>query len=182
MTEAGVSFRNLARATGVSAGYLNHLVHAKRPPPAAEVLGRIAAAVNVDSAHFLEYRWQCVSDALGKRPWVVNRLFFDMGLAEPDTSPGLLSDLSFGASVRLAMRTAGLSYRELADRTRLSAGYLHHLTYGRRSTPEPDVIEQIAEALRTQPHFFFDYRLASVIDALRQRPALVNDLFLELCT
>ena len=33
MTERGVTYRGLAAKTGLSAGYLNHLVHGNRPVP-----------------------------------------------------------------------------------------------------------------------------------------------------
>ena len=38
MAERGVTYRALAEETGLSAGYLNHLVHGNRPVPSDEVI------------------------------------------------------------------------------------------------------------------------------------------------
>ena len=40
MTETGVTYRGLAAKTGLSAGYLNHLVHGNRPVPSNDVVER----------------------------------------------------------------------------------------------------------------------------------------------
>ena len=41
MTETGTTYRALADKTGLSAGYLNHIVHGNRPVPSTDVLARI---------------------------------------------------------------------------------------------------------------------------------------------
>jgi transcriptional regulator with XRE-family HTH domain len=74
------------------------------------------------------------------------------------------------------MAGSGITYRELAERTGLSAGYLNHIVRGRRPVPERELIAQIAKALGAEPDFFFDYRLVKVVAALEERPDLVNDL------
>ncbi len=38
MDEQGVTYRQLAARTGLSAGYLNHLVHGNRPVPSNDVV------------------------------------------------------------------------------------------------------------------------------------------------
>ena len=43
MTETGLTYRQLAAKTDLSAGYLNHLVHGNRPVPSKEVVARLAA-------------------------------------------------------------------------------------------------------------------------------------------
>ena len=43
----GISYRALAEKTGLSAGYLNHLVHGNRPVPANAVIETIAKAVGM---------------------------------------------------------------------------------------------------------------------------------------
>ena len=40
MNESGTTYRGLAAKTGLSAGYLNHLVHGNRPVPSNDVIGR----------------------------------------------------------------------------------------------------------------------------------------------
>ena len=40
MEETGVTYRALAEQTGLSAGYLNHLVHGNRPVPSDDVVKR----------------------------------------------------------------------------------------------------------------------------------------------
>ena len=42
MAETGVTFRGLAAKTGLSAGYLNHIMHGNRPVPSNEILARLA--------------------------------------------------------------------------------------------------------------------------------------------
>ena len=41
MRERGLSYRGLARATGLSAGYLNHIVHGNRPVPSNDVIAEV---------------------------------------------------------------------------------------------------------------------------------------------
>ncbi len=63
MEERGLSFRGLAASTGLSGGYLNHLVHGNRPVPSNEVIARIAAVLEVDPVRFREYRLRVVDRA-----------------------------------------------------------------------------------------------------------------------
>ena len=75
MRERGLSYRGLARETGLSAGYLNHLVQGTRPPPSDTVLERLAAALGVDVAHFTEHRLRRVVERLEESPEMVDRLY-----------------------------------------------------------------------------------------------------------
>ena len=70
-----------------------------------------------------------------------------------------------------------LSYRQLAYKTKLSAGYLNHLTKGTRPVPADSVIRVIAEALRVGPDFFVEYRLRQVAGVLDEAPALADTLY-----
>jgi transcriptional regulator with XRE-family HTH domain len=70
-----------------------------------------------------------------------------------------------------------LSYRQLAYKTKLSAGYLNHLTKGTRPVPADPVIEVIAEALLVEPDFFVEYRLRQVAVVLDGAPALADQLY-----
>ncbi len=75
MTERNVTYRGLAQATGLSAGYLNHLVHGNRPVPSDDVIARLAEALNVESAHFREYRIRIIAEQLERNPELVDRLY-----------------------------------------------------------------------------------------------------------
>jgi transcriptional regulator with XRE-family HTH domain len=75
MAENGHTYRGLAEATGLSAGYLNHIVHGNRPVPSNEVVERLAKALGVDAAHFREYRLRAVVDELEKSPELIDRLY-----------------------------------------------------------------------------------------------------------
>jgi transcriptional regulator with XRE-family HTH domain len=75
MRERGLSYRGLARETGLSAGYLNHLVQGTRPTPSDAVLERLAAALGVEVDHFTEHRLRRVVERLGEHPEMVDRLF-----------------------------------------------------------------------------------------------------------
>lgn len=75
MAETGTTYRGLAEQTGLSAGYLNHIVHGNRPVPSNDVIESLARALDVDPAHFHEYRVRTVSARLEQRPDLVDRLY-----------------------------------------------------------------------------------------------------------
>jgi transcriptional regulator with XRE-family HTH domain len=79
MDETGTTYRGLAELTGLSAGYLNHLVHGNRPVPSAEVLGSIADALGVEPAHFREYRLRAITERLEREPALIDRLYKRFG-------------------------------------------------------------------------------------------------------
>ena len=53
----------------------------------------------------------------------------------------------FGPAVERLMNETGVTYRALAAKTSLSAGYLNHLVHGNRPVPSNDVVETLAHAL-----------------------------------
>jgi transcriptional regulator with XRE-family HTH domain len=75
MVASGLTYRGLAAKTGLSAGYLNHLVHGNRPVPSTEVVERLAAALGVAPEHFREYRLRVITDRLEAMPDMVDRLY-----------------------------------------------------------------------------------------------------------
>ena len=75
MGESGVTYRGLADTTGLSAGYLNHLVHGNRPVPSNEVVQRLASALGVEPEHFREYRLRVVTERLEEMPDMIDRLY-----------------------------------------------------------------------------------------------------------
>lgn len=79
MAETRITYRGLAERTGLSAGYLNHLVHGNRPVPSNEVLGSVAKALGVDSDHFREYRIRVITDQLEATPQLADRLYRRLG-------------------------------------------------------------------------------------------------------
>ncbi len=83
----------------------------------------------------------------------------------------------FPAALKGLMDERQLSYRQLAYKTKLSAGYLNHLTKGTRPVPADAVIAVIAEALRVEADFFLEYRLRQVACVLDQAPALADKLY-----
>jgi transcriptional regulator with XRE-family HTH domain len=83
----------------------------------------------------------------------------------------------FGATVERLMSERGITYRGLADRTRLSAGYLNHLVHGNRPVPSNDVVERLASALGVEPEHFREYRLRVVTERLEQMPELIDRLY-----
>jgi|1186.fasta_scaffold18369_2 transcriptional regulator with XRE-family HTH domain len=78
MRDKGISYRALAEQTGLSAGYLNHLVHGNRPVPSNEVIESIAKAVGKRPTEFREYRIRRIADALRRKPDVVDRLYKEL--------------------------------------------------------------------------------------------------------
>ena len=79
MGEVGVTYRELAARTGLSAGYLNHVVHGNRPVPSNDIVERLAAALGVEPEHFLEYRVRTITERLERMPELVDRLYRRLG-------------------------------------------------------------------------------------------------------
>ena len=79
MTEGGVTYRGLAEKTGLSAGYLNHLVHGNRPVPSNEVVETLASALGVEPEHFREYRLRVITERLEAMPELIDRLYRRLG-------------------------------------------------------------------------------------------------------
>jgi transcriptional regulator with XRE-family HTH domain len=87
---------------------------------------------------------------------------------------------SFGPAVERLMNETGVTYRALAARTGLSAGYLNHLVHGNRPVPSNDVVETLADALEVEPAHFREYRLRVITEKLETMPDLVDRLFRRL--
>ena len=83
----------------------------------------------------------------------------------------------FPSALKGLMEERHLSYRQLAYMTRLSAGYLNHLTQGTRPVPTDPVIRTIAAALRVSPDFFLEYRLRQVVGLLESSTQLTDALY-----
>jgi transcriptional regulator with XRE-family HTH domain len=83
----------------------------------------------------------------------------------------------FPDALRGLMAERHLSYRQLAYKTQLSAGYLNHLTKGTRPVPADNVIAVIATALCVEPDFFLEYRLRQVSYVLDQSTQLIDGLY-----
>jgi transcriptional regulator with XRE-family HTH domain len=79
MAERGVTYRALADQTGLSAGYLNHLVHANRPVPSDDVIAELAGALGVEPEHFREVRIRRIAERLESMPELIDRLYRRFG-------------------------------------------------------------------------------------------------------
>src|ERR1700687_4847388 len=79
MEETDVTYRGLASKSGLSAGYLNHLVHGNRPVPSNDVVKRLAAALGVEAEHFREYRLRVITERLEAMPELIERLYKRLG-------------------------------------------------------------------------------------------------------
>jgi len=75
MAETGTTYRGLADKAGLSAGYLNHIVHGNRPVPSNEVIARIADSLGVEAEHFREYRIRVITEKLEEMPELIDRLY-----------------------------------------------------------------------------------------------------------
>jgi transcriptional regulator with XRE-family HTH domain len=90
------------------------------------------------------------------------------------------SEDPFGRTVENLMNEAGVTYRELAVRTGLSAGYLNHLVHGNRPVPSNDVVKTLADALDVEPEHFREYPLRVITERLEQIPELIDRLYRRL--
>ena len=83
----------------------------------------------------------------------------------------------FGRAVGALMQDTGTTYRALAERTGLSAGYLNHLVHGNRPVPSNDVIATLAKALGVEPDHFLEVRIRTVTEKLAAMPDLTDRLY-----
>src|ERR1700758_3229547 len=90
------------------------------------------------------------------------------------------SEEAFGATVEALMNESGVTYRALAAKTGLSAGYLNHLVHGNRPVPSNDVVRTLAGALDVEPEYFREYRVRVITERLETMPDLVDRLFKRL--
>jgi transcriptional regulator with XRE-family HTH domain len=90
------------------------------------------------------------------------------------------SDEPFGPTVERLMGETGLTYRALAEKTNLSAGYLNHLVHGNRPVPSNEVVETLAGAFGVDPAHFREYRLRVITERLEHMPELIDRLYTRL--
>jgi len=90
------------------------------------------------------------------------------------------SDEAFGPTLQQLMDESGVSYRKLAENTKLSAGYLNHIVHGSRPVPTNEVIAGIARALGVEPEHFREYRIRVITERLERLPDLVDRLYKRL--
>ena len=90
------------------------------------------------------------------------------------------SDDGLGPTMERLMSETGLTYRALADKTELSAGYLNHIVHGNRRVPSTQVITRIGKALGVKPDYFREVRVRIIIGKLEETPALVDRLYKRL--
>jgi transcriptional regulator with XRE-family HTH domain len=90
------------------------------------------------------------------------------------------SEEAFGPTVERLMDETGVTYRALADKTKLSAGYLNHLVHGNRPVPSDDVMRTLAKALGVEPEHFREYRLRVITERLEAMPDLIDRLYKRL--
>jgi len=90
------------------------------------------------------------------------------------------NDDSFGETLERLMNENGVTYRALASKTKLSAGYLNHLVHGNRPVPSNDIVRSLASALDVDPDHFREYRIRVITDRLEEMPALIDRLYKRL--
>ena len=54
-------------------------MHGNRPVPSSDILAKLAKALGVEPAHFLEYRVRTITDRLEQMPDLVDRLYKKLG-------------------------------------------------------------------------------------------------------
>ncbi|HUZ83201.1 MAG TPA: helix-turn-helix transcriptional regulator [Gaiellales bacterium] len=78
MRERGISYRGLGERIGLSAGYINHMVHGNRPVPSDELIVRIAETLGVEPDTFTEYRIRRIDAELERRPELADRTYREL--------------------------------------------------------------------------------------------------------
>jgi transcriptional regulator with XRE-family HTH domain len=92
------------------------------------------------------------------------------------------SEEPFGVTIERLMSETGLTYRGLAEKTDLSAGYLNHIVHGNRPVPSNDVIARLAKALEVEPEHFREYRIRVITERLERTPELIDRLYRRLAS
>ena len=90
------------------------------------------------------------------------------------------SDDPFGDTLERLMTENGVTYRGLAAKTKLSAGYLNHLVHGNRPVPSNEIVRSLAAALEVEPEHFREYRIRVITERLEEMPALIDRLYKRL--
>ena len=85
-----------------------------------------------------------------------------------------------GPTIERLMAETGVTYRALAEKTDLSAGYLNHIVHGNRRVPSTAVVTRIGKALGVKPDYFREVRVRIIIEKLEETPALVDRLYKRL--
>ena len=92
------------------------------------------------------------------------------------------SEEPFGTTIERLMNETGVTYRGLADKTKLSAGCLNHLVHGNRPVPSDKVVRQLAKALAVEPEHFREYRLRVITRKLEAMPDMIDRLYKRLAS
>ena len=88
---------------------------------------------------------------------------------------------AFGAAVERLMNETGVTYRALAAKTGLSAGYLNHLVHGNRPVPSNDVVRDACRSRSaSSPSTSASTALRVITERLEAMPDLVDRLFKRL--
>ena len=90
------------------------------------------------------------------------------------------SDEPFGVAIQNLMAELNVTYRALADKTGLSAGYLNHLVHGNRPVPSDEVIDSLASELSVEPEHFREVRIRRIAERLETMPELIDRLYKRL--
>jgi transcriptional regulator with XRE-family HTH domain len=90
------------------------------------------------------------------------------------------SEKPFGETLTELMAERGVTYRGLAAKTKLSAGYLNHIVHGNRPVPGNEVVARLAAALEVEPEHFREYRIRVITHKLEAMPELVDRLYRRL--
>jgi transcriptional regulator with XRE-family HTH domain len=96
------------------------------------------------------------------------------------TKPRKPSTDGLGATIEKLMAETGLTYRALAEKTSLSAGYLNHIVHGNRPVPSNEVLARLAKAFGVKAEHFREYRIRYITEKLEQTPELVDRLYKRL--
>ncbi|HET7855398.1 MAG TPA: helix-turn-helix transcriptional regulator [Gaiellaceae bacterium] len=90
------------------------------------------------------------------------------------------SDEPFGPTLERLMNDKDVTYRALAAKTKLSAGYLNHLVHGNRPVPSNEIVRKLSSALGVEPEHFREYRLRVITERLEEMPDLIDRLYKRL--
>lgn len=178
----GMLQSELARRAGISQAHVSRLIRGENgASPAA--IRRLAQALEVEPAHFLDFRLDAVMRVVEDTPGLLDELFEEsLSHAERAAWGSVVrTDESFGTALRSLIGQEGVRIEELAEDAELAPRYVASLVERGAVVRSVELIEAVARALDVPPEHFLEFRTALLRDWLRDDPERLDGLYVRLC-
>ena len=178
----GMIQSELARGAGISQAHVSRVIRGENgASPAA--IRRLAGALGVEPAHFLDCRLDAVMRVAEDAPGLLDELFEEsLSHAERAVWGSVVrTGEPFGAALRSLIGQRGVRIEELAEDAELAPCYVASLVERGSAVRSVELIEAVARALDIPPEHFLEFRTALLRDWLRDDPERLDGLYVRLC-